>query len=195
MTRRVLVSGGDQRVREVAAALRDAGAEVVVVDDLAALPGVVSGLPAGSLHGYVQLPVSVPLEGDSVVQRVRGFLEGGLLARFDAVQDVLPALAADARVLLVAGNTTAGGRDLPDDRAARAALLDVLSHAIRADRADAPVRVHVLDQRPAQELAETVLRAAAVPPSPEVADLRRREVEMSYDDWRTEVLGLATVEV
>jgi hypothetical protein len=193
MTRRVLVSGSDERVREVADALREAGADVVVVD-LPALPGVVASLPAGSLQGYVQLPVSVPLEGASVVQRVRGFLEGGLLARFDAVQAVLPALAADARVLLVAGNTATAGRDLPDDRAARVALLEVLSHAIRADRAASPVRVHVLDQRPAAELAEVVLRSS-VPASPQVADLRRREVEMSYDDWRTEVLGMATVEV
>lgn len=192
MSRRVLVSGGDERVREVADALRAAGAEVVAVDDLARLREAVDGLD-GRLQGYVQLPVSVPVEGSSVVERVHGFLEGGLLSRFDAARTVLPALDEDARVVLVTGNTTSGARELPDDRAARAALLDVLAHAVRADGGPS-VRVAVLDQRPAGELADAVLRAA--PPEPAaVADLRRREVELSYDDWRTEVLGLATVEV
>ena len=194
MTRTVLVSGSDSRVGEVADALRDAGAEVVAVDDLARLPEVLGGLADGSLHGYVQLPVSVPVSGASVVERVRGFLQGGLLARFDAVQLVLPALHDDARVLLVAGNTTDADRDLPDDRAARSALLEVLAHATRADRSSRGLRVHVLDQRPPAELAEAVLRPVTPVPA-EVAELRRRERELSYDDWRTEVLGMATVDV
>lgn len=194
MTHKVLVSGSDQRVAELAEALRQAGAEVLAVDDPAALPAAAADLPAGSLQGYVQLPVTVPLEGESVVRRVRCFLEGGLLSRFDAVQSVVPALADDARVLLVAGNTSSVGKDLPDDRVALLALLEVLAHAIRADTASARVRVHVLDQRSPDELAQAVLRAAE-PVRRDLADLRRREVDMSYDDWRTEVLGMATVEV
>ncbi len=194
VTRTVLVSGSDHRVEELAAALRGAGAEVLSVDDPAAVGEAVAGLPAGSVHAYVQLPVTVPLEGESVVRRVRGFLQGGLLSRFDAVSAALPVLADDARVLLVVGNTSSVGTDLPDDRAARLALLEVLSHAIRADKAPAAVRVHVVEQCPAEELAAAVLGSGA-PVRPEVADLQRREVDLSYDDWRTEVLGMATVEV
>lgn len=195
MTKTVLVSGSDARVGELAEALRAAGAQVVAVDDLDRMEEAVAGLPEGALQGYVQLPVSVALEGDSVVGRVRSFLEQGLLSRFDAVRTVLPALDDAARVLLVSGNTpTGGGRDLPDDRAARTALLEVLSHALRADRASSEVRVHVVDQRPVAELADLVLREV-VPVPADVAELRRREVDLSYDDWRTEVLGMATVEV
>lgn len=194
MARKVLVSGSDQRVGELAEALREAGAEVLAVDDLERLGATVAELPAGSLDGYVQLPVTVSLSGDSVVRRVRCFLEGGLLSRFDAVQAVLPALADEARVLLVAGNTATVGQEMPDDRAARLALLEVLSHALRADKAPAHLRVHVLEQRPPGDLAQTVLGTQA-PVRPALADLQQREVDMSYDDWRTEVLGMATVEV
>lgn len=181
-------------MEELAEAVRAAGAEVLAVHDPGQVAEAVAGLPAGGLHGYVQLPVTVPLEGESVVRRVRSFLEGGLLSRFEAAQAALPALAEDGRVLLVAGNTTSSGSDLPDDRAARLALLEVLSHAIRADKAPAKVRVQVLEGRSASELAAAVLDGAT-PVRPEVADLRRREVDMSYSDWRTEVLGMATVEV
>jgi hypothetical protein len=54
--------------------------------------------------------------------------------------------------------------------------------------------VTVLDQRSPDEIAAVALREVAPLPA-EVADLRRREDELSYDDWRTEVLGMATVEV
>lgn len=194
MTRTVLVSGNDSRVAAVAAAVRQAGVEVLTVDDPQRLADAVAGLAPGSLSGYVQLPVRLQLEGSSVVGRVRSFLEGGLLARFDGICTVLPLLAEGARVLLVAGTTTSDGKDLPDDRSARFALLEVLAHALRAEVAPRGLRVQVLDQRSPDELAAAVLRAAT-PVPPEVADLRRREGELSYDDWRTEVLGLATVEV
>jgi hypothetical protein len=194
VARKVLITGSDQRAEEIAQELRQADVEVLVVEDLALLPGVLQDLPPACLHGYVQLPVTVELQGASVVRRVRDFLEGGLLSRFDTVQAVLPALADDARVLFVAGNTSTVGRDLPDDRGARLALLEVLAHAVRAEGSPAAVAVHVLDQRSATELAQTALGAAAAVRA-DVADLRRREDDMSYDDWRTEILGMATVEV
>lgn len=194
MADKVLITGTDQRVGELAQALRQAGAEVLTVEDPEQLPGVLEDLQPACLSAYVQLPVTVELGGTSVVRRVRDFLEGGLLSRFDTVHAILPALADDARLLLVAGNTGTPGKDLPDDRGARLALLEVLSHAVRAEETPARVAVHVLDQRPAQELAEIVLGGTA-PVRPDVADLQRREDEMSYDDWRTEILGMATVEV
>lgn len=194
MARTVLLSGSDARVGEVADALRAAGAEVLTAGDPGQLREVLAGVPEDGLAGYVQLPVTVQLEGASVVPRVRAFLQGGLLSRFDAVEAVLPHLADDARVLLVAGNTTQAGKDLPDDRAARQSLLEVLAHAVRADTSSRAVRVQVVDRRSPTELAEMALKAVA-PVSPAVADLRDREGELSYDDWRTEVLGMATVEV
>jgi hypothetical protein len=192
--RKVLITGSDQRAGELARELQQADVEVLVVQDLAQLPGVLQELQPACLRAYVQLPVTVELQGTSVVRRVRDFLQGGLLSRFETVEAVLPSLADDARLLLVAGNTSTVGKDLPDDRAARLALLDVLAHAVQAEQAPARVAVHVLDESSATELARAVL-GAAEPVPPDVADLRRREDDLSYDDWRTEILGMATVEV
>jgi hypothetical protein len=191
---KVLITGSDLRAAELAQELRQADVEVLVVEDLAQLPAVLQDLQPACLDGYVQLPVTVELEGTSVVRRVRDFLQGGLMSRFETVQAVLPSLADDARLLLVAGNTSTVGKDLPDDRAARLALLEVLAHAVRAEETPARVAVHVLDTSSPAELTQTVLGATA-PVRPDVADLRRREDDLSYDDWRTEILGMATVEV
>ncbi len=98
--------------------------------------------------------------------------------------------------LRAAGATTVGVSDLERLGTALAGFLTVLAHAIRADRAPGKIQVRVLDQvHPAAEIARLALtgesgrRPAAVP-----AD-RGTQAEMSYQDWRTEILGLASVEV
>lgn len=195
MTSRALISGAAPLAEAVAAALRQAGAEVVVTDDVQRVAEVVAGLEPGSVDAYLQLPVSLASRGDTVVARVRQFLSEGLLARFEAVEAVLPVLAPGARVLLVSGTTPLDAGDLPDDRRARLALLEVLAHAVRADGSASRVRVHTLSSgRGADELAAVALGQGRPEPAA-VADLQARESEMSYEDWRTEVLGLATVEV
>ncbi len=190
-----VVSGSDTRGQQVAEALRAADCEVVLVEDAAQVGGALADRAEGSVAGYVQLPVSVSAEGPSVISRVRGFLQGGLLLRFDAAEAVLPSLADDARVVLVAGNTAVEGSTLPDDRAARLALLEVLAHAVRAAKAPVKVRVRVADHSPsAEQIAQMVLTGAA-PVSRTVADLHERAADLSYEDWRAEVMGAATVEV
>ena len=127
----MLVSGCDERVAQVADAL-SAGGDVISIDDPARLRDIVAGLEPGSLSHYIQLPVNVEVSGSTVVGRVESFLQKGLLARFDAADAVLPALRDDATVVLVSGNTAVDGGGLPDDSAARLALVNVLAHAIRA---------------------------------------------------------------
>jgi hypothetical protein len=195
MATTALVTGSPGRTEEVVAALRAGGADAVGVTDLDQLDAAVRARSAGSLDCYIQLPIAVRPAGATVVSRVRGFLESGLLTRFRLTESVLPALSDGARVLLVAGHTPVD-QSAPDDQAARMAFLDVLAHAIRADKAPAKVRVRVLDHaQPAAELARLALTAEpAAGPAAELRDLAAREAEMSYQDWRTEMLGLVSVE-
>lgn len=190
-----LVSGCDERVAEVAEALRQRDAEVVVVQDPAKLEETAAQLPAGSLSYYVQLPVAVDVSGPTVVGRVRTFLQRGLLARFDAADAVLPALRDDAVVVLVSGNTASEGGNMPDDAAARFALLNVLAHAVRAEKAPGVVRVRILESDAgASDVADVALHGKH-PRSRQVADVQAREADMSYEDWRAEIMGMATVQV
>ena len=120
MVSTVLVTGAAERVAEVSEALRKAGTEVISVDDLEKLDAALAGIAPGSLRGYVQLPVNVAARGDNVVERVRNFLEDGLLARFSAASAILPAMSDDARVVLVGGNALVEA-SAPDDHTARLA--------------------------------------------------------------------------
>jgi hypothetical protein len=191
----VLVTGSEQRVEEVGSALRAAGADVLSAPGLDRLDEAVKPLRPGSLDCYIQLPVTLRPSGGTVVSRVRDFLEKGLLTRFQLAEAVLPAMSPDGRVVLVGGHTPAEA-SAPDDEAARIAFLHVLAHALRADKAPAKLRVRVLTGRHnADEIARVALtpeqvRSPVAPPRHPAAN----EHEMSYADWRTEVLGLATIE-
>jgi len=189
----VVVTGAAEPVAEVADALRHAGAEAIAVDDLAKLEAALAALPPGSLDGYVQLPVHVAARGSTVVERVRNFLEDGLLARFAACSTLLPALSDTGRVVLVGGNTLVEAT-APDDQSARLALLGVLSRAIAADRSAAGLEVRVL---PHDQLAEHIAAVAlGAEPTREqtLAEMLDREPPLSFDDWRIEVMGLVNGE-
>jgi hypothetical protein len=103
-------------------------------------------------------------------------------------------LAEDATVLLVGGNLSAE-TTAPDDQAARLMMLRVLAHAIRADLAPKRVRVRVITgERSDEEITEFAL-SGAKDPHAELPSLDAHDPDASYEDWRTQVLGLAQVEV
>jgi hypothetical protein len=199
MVTTALVTGSAGPAEQVAAALRDAGVEVVAVTDLETdlerVADAVSSFAPGSLDCYIQLPVMLHPTGETVVARVRTFLETGLLTRFRLAEQVLPVLSDEGRVLLVRGHTP-GDTSTPDDHAARHAFLDVLAHAIRADKAPATPRVRIVgDERSAADIARLALRPETSSRRPVRAyDLAAREEEKSYQDWRTEVMGMVNVE-
>jgi len=190
----VVVTGAAERVAAVSEALRHAGAEVIAVDDLGKLDAALAGIAPGSLDGYVQLPVHVVARGNTVVERVRNFLEDGLLARFTATSTILPAISGEGRVVLVGGNALVEA-SAPDDQSARLALLGVLADATQADRSATRIAVRVL---PHDELAESIAAVAlgGAEPTREhaLAELMAREPKMSFDDWRIEVMGLVNGE-
>jgi len=187
---RALITGSTERVEALSKAFEYAGSQAVTLADMG--PG------CAAVECYVQLGFTVPARGDTVVRRVRSFLSDGLLERFAIVERVLPLLADSATVLLVTGNQSSESA-APDDHAARLMILRVLAHAIRADRADqAPrhtwVRV-ISDDRTDAELVEFATSGQKDPTTipPGVSD----EIVggASYQDWRTEVMGLFQVEV
>jgi hypothetical protein len=188
----VVVTGGAEPAAAVSEALRHAGAEVIAVDDLGKLDAAFAGIAPGSLYGYVQLPVHVAARGNTVVERVRNFLEDGLLARFAAASTILPAMSDEGRVVLVGGNTLVEA-SAPDDQSARLALLGVLADAIQADKSSTRIDVRVL---PHDELAEHIAAVAlgGEPTKQTLAEMLNREPPMSFDDWRIEVMGLVNGE-
>jgi hypothetical protein len=186
-----LLSGSADRAERISQLLRDAGADPMVVTDPAALPAEPGG---DGLDFYVQLPVTIHPDGDTAVARVGSFLSAGLLARFSAVDRVLPVLAPGATVVLVSGNTP-DEASLPDDQHSRLALLHLLAHAARAELATKHVEVKVISsQRSDQEIVHYALGGGEdSPPHPDLQD--RARAATAYQDWRTEVMGLVGIDI
>lgn len=189
----VLITGSKESVPEVAAAVSKAGAEPLVVHSLEELNSALAGLEPGSLSHYIQLPVSVYVSGPTITGRVLTFLEEGIIGRYKSGEALLPYLKDDASIVLVAGNTALEA-STPDDRQARMSLLHVLSHAMRADKPDNSLRVQVVHRSVgAEEIAAGALSGETIAET--TASGPTIDPGLAYDDWRTEVLGMATTEI
>jgi hypothetical protein len=186
-----LLSGSAERAQRLSELLKDAGVDPVIITDPAALPGEPGG---AGLDFYIQLPVTIHPHGDTAVARVGSFLTAGLLARFSAVDRVLPVLAPGATVVLVSGNTT-DEMSLPDDQRSRLALLHVLAHATRAELATRGVDVMVVSsQRSDQEIVHYAL-GGDDGTHPHRNPQGQTSVSTAYQDWRTEVMGLVGIDI
>jgi hypothetical protein len=187
-----LVTGSPLRVDDVAAALEEAGFSVLRVPEPGDVAEACAGIEPGSLACYVQLPKDTKVDAPSLIGRVRQFLAEGLLARFESASTVVPSLAKDGCVVLVAGNLP--GASTPDDRHARIDLLRVLARAILAECEGSDVRAVVVgnDRSPA-DIADIVLRRGdqAGKKAAEVAALPG---DLNYSDWQREFLSLTTEE-
>jgi hypothetical protein len=186
-----LVTGSPARVEEVSAALEEAGYKVLRVPEPGDVAAACSGIDPGTVALYVQLPKETRVDAPSLIGRVRQFLAEGLLARFEQASTVLPCLAKDGCVVLVAGNLP--GAATPDDRHARIDLLRVLARAVLAECEGADVRaVVVANDRTPTEIADIALRRGdkAGKKAAEVAALG----DMNYADWQREFLSLTTEE-
>jgi hypothetical protein len=180
---RFLVSGIPAFVADVAAALEQNGADAVQVGDIADVPQACADAGPAAFDGYIQLPASFTVQGETAIQRVHHFFADGVLARFAAVEAALTAMRPDARITFVLGVLPAEV-STQDDVDARAALVRVLGHAARAD-AGPGLRLDVLasDSTP-KEIALTALgRGGERPPVGEMSD-------ESYAEWRMELLGI-----
>jgi hypothetical protein len=186
-----LVTGSPALVDDVADALEQAGLKVLRAPDPGDLGAAVAGIEPGTLACYVQLPKETKVDSPSLIGRVRQFLAEGLLARFESASAVVPLLAGDGCVVLVAGNLP--GAATPDDRHARIDLLRVLARAVLAECDGNDVRAVVVgNDRSAADIVDIVLRRGDEKSrkAAEVAALG----DMNYADWQREYLSLTTEE-
>ena len=134
----IISTGNATRGRQLEAALAGLGLQLRPMPDQA-----LGALAPRSVDVYVQLPLRDAPDQDaglrSGLEEAARFLRHGLLARFEAAVNVRDALAANALVILVSGNTPRDGT--PDSGSARGALLNTLAEAIRAETADRHVEV------------------------------------------------------
>jgi hypothetical protein len=190
-----LVSGSRPAADPVVQALIERGAQVTLVDDPTRAAVTVAGLRSGSVDCYIQLPLTLRPAGETVVGRVRHFLDAGLITRFRLAEKLLPLLSPTASVILVAGHTPVAHED-PDDHSARLAMLQLLAHALLADKGPDTLRVQVAS---AGQSSERLVAAAMDGESLEqVVDGRTaptRPPDRSYEDWRVEMMGQVGIEV
>ncbi len=193
MEHTALVTGSRARVADVADAMEKVGFAVLRAGpDPEGLAAACGQLAPGSLGCYVSLPRETAVSASTLVERVREFLAQGLLARFDAAAKVLPFLAPEACVLLVAGNLPAAAT--PDDHHARIDLLRVLARAILAECLDRDVRAVVVGyDRSPDEIADLALHRGDEF-GRRVAQVAALPTDLNYEDWQREVLSLTTNE-
>lgn len=188
MDKTALVTGSAARVGDVAQALEKLGFAVTTASDEAELAAACKGISPGSLGCYIQLPRQTEVSGPSLVQRVRQFLAEGLLTRFETASAVLPLLAPDSCVVLVAGNVP--GEATPDDRHARIDLLRVLARAVLAEHAGTDVRAVVVGyDRSPEDIAGIALHRGEEGWR-KAAEVRALDPTLDYEDWSREVLSL-----
>jgi len=188
----VLVTGSPARVDEVGDALERAGFSVLRAPEPTDLAGVCSGIEDGSLTCYVQLPKETAVDAPSLIGRVRQFLAEGLLARFEAAATVVPVLAKDGCVVLVAGNLP--GASTPDDRHARIDLLRVLARAVLAECEGGDVRAVVVgNDRSPDDIAD-IARRRGDDTAKRAAEVAALPGDLNYADWQREFLTLTTEE-
>jgi hypothetical protein len=96
-------------------------------------------------------------------------------------------------IVLVAGNTP-GEQSSPDDGRARLALLRVLSHAALADAGDRHIRAVVLNHGTTTEDALRAVRGDEGDRQTRMAEFIQSSTDVSYDDWKLELLSLVVNE-
>lgn len=178
-----LISGIADLVAETGAVLVEEGSTFVGVDDIADVPKACAASDR-RFDGYVQLPATFTVEGDTAISRIHHFFSAGVLARFPALAAALPVLTPGAHLTFVMG-VLPPAVSTEDDVRARSALVNVLGHAARADGPDG-LRVTVLPSPSTpREIALTVLGR-----NPELEALTADFAAGSYADWRVELLGM-----
>jgi len=188
MPTNVLVSGAPERIAPVSKVLRAQDCTVVEVDDLANVPAACKEAGENAFDAYLQMPAYFAIQGDTALERLHHFYAKGVMARFPAMNAVVPSLKPGGRVTVVAWPLPAEVAT-DDDIEARRALYRVLAHGAQADAGD--------------DLVVRVLGSSTSPEDIVAAALGREQAHVtsveslsavSYADWRVELLGLVSIE-
>ena len=184
-----LISGIAALGSDVTAALAAEGSTAVRVDDIADVADVCADAGPAAFAGYIQLPATFTVSGETAVDRVHHFFSHGVLARFPAVTAALPTLVDSARITFVMG-VLPPEVSTDDDVAARAALVRVLGRGARAD-GPKDLRISML----ASGVSATEIALTALGRDPDLARLADGPEGESYADWRVELLGMISAEM
>ena len=189
-----LVTGSAARVTDVSLAMEKEGFSTYSAPpDAAHLSEELhhSGLRSRSLQCYVQLPTTdLDQDGTASLAGLRALVANALLARFDALAVVAPRLAPGARLVIVAGDRAGATGDselgLPHISLA-------LAEAVLARRGPDNVHTTVIGDNVSPADIAAIARRPANGGSPAVglASYAAVSPQLSYVDWRDEVLGLA----
>jgi hypothetical protein len=183
-----LISGLPELMGEVAAVLSEHGSSAIEVGDIDDVPAACAAAER-PFDGYVQLPATFTVAGNTAVGRIHHFFAEGVLARFPAVAAALPVLTPGARITFVTG-VLPPEVSTEDDIAARAALIRVLGHGARADGPPG-LRISTLGSGSTpKEIALTALGR-----NPEWESATADFGDGSYADWRVELLGMMSAQM
>ena len=185
----VLISGMAEQATQVGDALRSRAVDVTEVHDLDQISKVCAAAGPESFDSYVQLPATFTVRGETAIARLHHFYAEGVLRRFTVLAAVLPTLRNPGRVTFVLGHLPIDVSTRADQEA-RHALVEELGHAARADAGNGALDVRMLDWGATPH--DIALVALGKDPFHE--DLLNRLSDMSYAEWRVEVLGLVSVE-
>jgi hypothetical protein len=200
-----LVSGGFNGASDLRVALKGAGWDVIIIDDLSGLDATCRSLGPGSVDAYIQLPVDLDVGSDGPLERMHELLRRDVVERFSDATTVAPLLRRHARVVLVARRPLCADEVAIDDPDARRRLLQMLADAIETSAAERSVRAVVVDDVASHEIVGLAI-AEATPPVPfasvnggtlsarEAFSLADLGADLSYADWRHEVFSLAALD-
>ena len=185
-----LVSGTAERLFAVGDALKQTGFEVLQADDQMGIAKLCTGLGPEALDCYIQLPTIGGVGDGTLLEQTGEFLTRGLLARFKMAAAVVPLLRTSATVVLVAGHEPPP--ELPDDRRARHDLLTVLARAVAGVTAPLGVRTVVAGSDCSPTAIANLARTRGQSAQGNPATRPTVTAEGSYDDWRRDMISLAT---
>jgi hypothetical protein len=181
-----LVTGSPDRVPDVTVALKSEGFDIVSSGTPAAVAEAAVGVPPGTVDCYVQLPVGLPNGADGALGQARTVVAEAVLARFDTAAFLAPLLAPSASVVLVTSDLDRMNGPVGRRRHALRALLGVLADALRLDHSARRVRV-VDEERSPAEIAAIARGSEPAASYPELSP------DLSFADWRREILSLGNV--
>ena len=166
MPTNVLVSGAPERIAPVSKVLRDHDCTVVEVADLANVPAACQEAGENAFDAYLQMPAYFALQGTTALERLHHFYAKGVMARFPAMNAVIPTLKPGGRITVVAWPLPAEV-DAGDDLFVR---------VLGSGTSPEDIVLAALGRESIRTVSVESLSG------------------VSYADWRVELLGLVTIE-
>jgi hypothetical protein len=194
-----VVTGSAELVADITPAMEKEGfaTHSVPNNGLDQLERIRALVPARTLDCYVQLPTTdLDRDGVASVAGLRALVANALLARLDILAALAHLIAPAGRLVIVSGDRAGTVRDVD---LGLPGIAGVLAEAVLAGKGAQNVQVTVVGgDRTAADIAAVArghappLRTTTSSPGVALGGYAAVSPELSFVDWRQEVLGLAT---